>query len=355
MESPAQSEPNADGHVAGIDSLRFLAALWVVFSHFGFAPVFQHLDRSTPAGFILNAGMGVLFSGPAAVVVFFVVSGFCIHYPFVAGRPFVLVPYLIRRYVRITIPMAMAMLLTELSGVGMQFLFGAVLWSLVAELMYYTIYPALRKIIELKKLDLLVVVSFLPGLLIWLMGPHTQGFAIFGWQWNWLLCLPCWLLGVKLAEAWAARLRAVPGDSPAHMGKWRLAVWAASSACAALNFHSPISFAISMNFFAILVYFWLLRELKHFNCDSRASSVLEWAGTWSYSIYLCHIFVSALVLNAGIALDPRSTLFWALRIGAVLAASFLFYVLIEKPSHLLARYSSKQGTRLSRKLMGLSS
>ena len=71
-----------DNHIAGLDSLRFVAALWVVFSHMGCFPLTEGIDRHNPVGFFIHAVYGNLFPGPAAVMVFFVISGFCIHFPF---------------------------------------------------------------------------------------------------------------------------------------------------------------------------------------------------------------------------------------------------------------------------------
>jgi peptidoglycan/LPS O-acetylase OafA/YrhL len=345
-----QAESNgraAGGHVRGIDTVRFIAALWVVFSHLGFAPIFQSIDRSTALGFVLNGAMGVAFSGAAAVVVFFIISGFCIHYPFAANRPFVGVSYLVRRYLRVAPPMLVAMALADWAGLGGGQFFGAILWSLVAELLYYTLYPFLRPVIARGNLDALIGASYLVAISIWLLWPRQPGFAVFGWQLNWLVCLPAWLLGVRLAEVWAARMLRTQAGAPdlRILWQWRLAVWAISCICAALNFHSAIPFSLTMNFFAIPAYFWLTRELLYANLGGRVPRLLEWAGLWSYSIYLCHMPAHVLVRRwaSEWALSPLLT--WLVTFTLVLVASYAFYLAVEKPSHRTARWASRAALR----------
>src|SRR3954463_9589743 len=105
------SAPSQSRHVAGLDSVCFVCAAWVLFGHFGFFPLSSFVGGSPRIHRVVEAALGNLFSGPAAVIVFFVISGFCIHYPFRDGRPLPLKSYYSRRYVRILIPMAAAIAL----------------------------------------------------------------------------------------------------------------------------------------------------------------------------------------------------------------------------------------------------
>src|SRR4051812_16239854 len=92
----------------GLDSIRFVCALWVALNHVGF------FNRAaSPLPHFFQAAIGVLVNGPAAVIAFFVISGFCIHYPFRhGGSPFV-PEYFCRRFIRIGIPMVIAMVLVN--------------------------------------------------------------------------------------------------------------------------------------------------------------------------------------------------------------------------------------------------
>src|SRR5947207_15870928 len=114
ISNPAMTTPKTSPlskRVAGLDSIRLICALWVVFSHFGAFPLIDGIDKSNFVGRIVAGFYNNLFSGPAAVIVFFVISGFCINYPYRRGERIPLVSYYSRRYLRILVPMAAAILL----------------------------------------------------------------------------------------------------------------------------------------------------------------------------------------------------------------------------------------------------
>src|ERR1035437_1907939 len=135
----------ATDHVSGLDSIRFICALWVFFGH-GAAPAIPNpfVDDSA-AYFAFRGFFGNLWSGPAAVIVFFVISGFCIHYPFAGSnkRPR-LKEFYTRRFLRLFIPVCAAVPLSRLVGVCLTPFQDAILWSLLAELIYYLCYPFLQ-------------------------------------------------------------------------------------------------------------------------------------------------------------------------------------------------------------------
>lgn len=99
--------------VAGLDSIRFVFALWLVFSHFWFIPLSDHLAGNTAVMKILRGFYNNLFCGVAEVVVFFVVSGFYIHFPF-RYAPKMPAAFLARRYLRIGLPFIFAFVLVLL-------------------------------------------------------------------------------------------------------------------------------------------------------------------------------------------------------------------------------------------------
>lgn len=336
VSSPAVSAIGE--HVFGLDALRFIAALWVVFSHLGPAPIFAGIDRAKPIGFFLQGLWGIIYSGPAAMIVFFVISGFCIHFPYAGGMAFRPAPYLIRRYVRIGIPMGVAMALTELSGIDARGFFDAILWSLVAELMYYTLYPLIKRLVHRFGMDAVVFGAFVLSLAVVLTDPAAKGYGVYGWELNWLLGLPCWMLGVKLAQDWGSRPVQTAAVVPATTAwTWRILVWASSSVCLALNFHSPIGYPWSLNLFAIIAYAWIALEIRRANGPKRPWRALEWAGRWSYSLYLCHMFAARLYTGLGVSPEAGPLLDWLLRVAFVLATSYAFYLLVELPAHSLAR------------------
>lgn len=116
---------------------------------------------------------------------------------------------------------------------------------------------------------------------------------------------------------------------------WRLSIWALSCAASVARFHSPIGFPWTLNAFAVAVFFWLERELRYFQVN-RSSRLLEFGGLCAYSIYLCHtVFPTFLSRFHFPNLGPN--LNWMLATILNLGLCLLFYFIIEKPSHMLAR------------------
>jgi peptidoglycan/LPS O-acetylase OafA/YrhL len=63
--------------VKGLDQLRFIMAVIVLIGH-GALPEFQNV--------VVRGVLGNSFVGIAAVMVFFILSGFVIHYPYATGE-----------------------------------------------------------------------------------------------------------------------------------------------------------------------------------------------------------------------------------------------------------------------------
>ena len=154
------------------------------------------------AGWLVAGAYNNFWNGPAAVIVFFVVSGFCIHYPFSRTlRIPSLVGYATRRYLRIGIPLAVAVAVSPSLGVKLDLFHDSVLWSLAAELVYYTLYPAL---LALRRHGVtwrwMFASSFAVALLLAATDPIAKNYPSWGLGLNWILGLPCWLAGCELAE-----------------------------------------------------------------------------------------------------------------------------------------------------------
>ncbi len=63
-----------------------MLALWVTIGHYEAFPLFAGVNEATPVGrFLVHAWQSIVFGTPA-VIVFFVISGFCIHLPFAVTR-----------------------------------------------------------------------------------------------------------------------------------------------------------------------------------------------------------------------------------------------------------------------------
>jgi peptidoglycan/LPS O-acetylase OafA/YrhL len=246
-----------DGNrISGLDSIRFLSALWVTIGHFG--PIWP--QDSHTGGFVrtANSVWTIGFCGPAAVIVFFVISGFCIHYPYRQGNLPVWKEYFIRRYVRIGLPLLAVLPLALFSGLDYLRMENSILWSLYAEIIYYTLYPFLISARTRWGWRAVLIAAFVFAMALALSNPTARNYASFGLYGNWILGLPCWLLGVQLAES-----ASIQNSRSEHNLVWvRIGVWVASCAALVLNFHSPLGYPFTLNLFAILVYFWLLSEIS---------------------------------------------------------------------------------------------
>lgn len=328
---PAQSKP--EPRLAGVDSIRFWLAIWVYLSHF--APAFHVRAHAGLPIAVLAGAANNLFNGAAAVTGFFIISGLCIHYPY-RDRAAISVPqFYIRRYVRIAIPFLAAMAIARCSGLDLIGFYNSILWSLVAELIYYTLYPALRIAIRVFTLRGLVAASFAVSGAFVASHPGYLNFHQFGPGFTWLVGLPAWLLGCCLVEGARSKRAQSSGEiRSATVWTWRLLVWTLASAGSALRFHARIGYPVSLTLLAPVLYFWLKTELA-WHARKGAATLFERCGQFSYSIYLVH----GLAVTALTFLLPftSSAVFAPLRLVLVIALSYIFFLAVERPAHRIAR------------------
>jgi peptidoglycan/LPS O-acetylase OafA/YrhL len=330
----------ATDRVGGLDSLRFVCAMWVFFGHGAAPPLVDAFSKDSRSGLIIRGLYNNLWNGPAAVIVFFVVSGFCIHYPFAETlkRPHLLEFYS-RRFLRLLIPVAVAIPLSQALGVKLSLFQESVLWSLVAELIYYIIYPALRAVrLGCRSWTPIILGAYWISYAVVLTNPTAVDYTVYGLALCWLLGLPSWLLGCALAESVRRG-----SDLPPLRGSiwlWRIGILSAAWVCSALRFHSPIGYPWTLNLFGLLVFAWLRREIA-FRRTCPPAPWLEWAGLWSYSIYLMHPVAWSLY---GRFFPPvhNPLLHWACLCCSVLAICYGFYLLVERPGHTIARWASRR-------------
>lgn len=318
---------DATPRVAGLDAIRFTCAyvvfmwhtpgVWLVLGPYG--------RRAVIAGKVIRD----LYNGSAAVIVFFVISGFCIHFPHRDGQPIGL-DYFVRRYVRIGIPLVAALCVSPYFGMPEEVLRTGVMWSVYCELIYYSVYPILLRFARKRGWFPLIAVTFIAAFARAFIRPIANGDYNSGAVLTmWILGMPCWLMGCALAES------PLPQPLPVRkMFALRLGVWATAIVLGELHFHTRLHFDLTLNFFAVLVYYWLLREIAYYG--QRAPwSWLERAGGWSYSLYLFH--ETANLLATRIFPNWSGLGQWVVRAPLTLVACYVFYLLFERPSHLLAR------------------
>lgn len=297
--------------IEGLDTVRAIAALSVVFAHL--------LGPSLP---------GVakyIFTGHPAVIAFFVVSGFCIHYPY-RVRSMQVAPFLAGRFIRIVPPAAVAFILAQIMGMrAYNPIDGYILWSVVCEAVYYCLYPLILPISRRIGWPVLIVVSIIAsyGVAIGL-GPDQYGNAqIYGPQLNWVVGLPAWLLGCYLAET-LDRL-----ELPGNVWVWRAATAASASALYWATMNTGAGFYLTMVPFSALAGCWISAEIR--DADERGPfRPLEAIGGACFSIYLVHA-ISATAVERFVTASPVVVCLLSL------ALVYPFYRLVEKPSHAAAR------------------
>ncbi|THD77701.1 MAG: acyltransferase [Phenylobacterium sp.] len=324
--------PSRGGSVRGLDTLRFVAALWVAFSHGASPPVDSMFGVHGPATHLVSAGMALVFNGTAAVVVFFVISGFCIHLPNIGAERLDWRRFLTRRLVRIVPPLLAIIGLTRWLGDRYVAAVDTVLWSVYCELIYYALYPLLFALLRHWRLRYILIASIAPMAILLALKPTAAFLWHFG-AWTWLYCAPFWLLGAELAE----RYRRGSLRTRGSIWIWRCAAVVLCGLATVALYHLPIAvgYPWTMPAFAVFATFWVAQEIGHAE-QKGAVAVLELLGAGSYSLYLAH----KIPLEALPA--PTGALGWLELLAAIAAATLALYVFVERPSHQLARWLGRR-------------
>jgi peptidoglycan/LPS O-acetylase OafA/YrhL len=326
--------------IPGLDTLRLVAAAAVALSQGAGFPLADVLGKDAGWARAANAIYGVSFNGVAAALVFFIISGLCIHRNAAAERAG---PFWLRRGVRILVPLAVAQAVAALLGPKARTGLDVVLWSLWCELIYYALYPLLRVGFRRHGVANLTIASLVISGAVVVLGWGAPGYASFSIWFAWLAAAPAWMLGCLMAEQLAA---VGPGAGMGYVWAWRLAVWGYAALATAVVAHSPIrvGYPALLFPFPVLAYLWILAEIRQAERRGVWTS-LEWAGRRSYSLYLIH--------GLAIAATPLSTSAlgetWAVRLAAIAGGALVFHAVVEAPAHALARAGSRRlAGRLSR-------
>lgn len=329
-------------HVRGLDAIRLFAAMVVAVSHY-------NLDLRSDLAFLgpvladyANKIFGLLWNGQAAVIVFFVVSGFVIHFPYASGRKFNLGDFYARRFVRMVPPALVAgaafVWFGLLDGRGWN---DTIFWSLICEVIYYALYPLIFWGLArgLLRMPILLAASVVAAALLFavnldIMRVDTNYFSL-GYA-TWIFGLPCWLAGCWLAEN-TRRFKAASGTAIAVA---RLAMLALGGA-AMLARNAPGLFGVFSSNIVLLnvctpaIVIWLGIEIAHNNAQGgghRLQHLFDRCGAASYSLYLVHMLVFSLV-----AFPVRDLARLPIYLALVAGVTAAFYFAIERPSHGLAR------------------
>lgn len=227
------------------------------------------------------------------------------------------------------VPLGAVVLLALQFNVNYSPIAGWVTWSLVCELIYYLVYPFVRKNASN---ELMIFVFFTAGLVAQIFLVDFDN--ILNLIRQVIVYFPAWLLGCYLAEK---NISDNFGSSNKDFDKilWRLIVVAASFLIGFLHYTNLINMSWGLMIFPFLVYFWLKAEIKN------DANILYFAklGCWSYSLYLVHPIVLIGLMkyinysrympgHLGQSLYP---------IFIALIFSYGFYWVVEYPSHRLAK------------------
>lgn len=344
---PASALDSDARRLAGLDTIRFFCAAWVVMGHVGLPPLpIGPGGATTTLGWLVRGVYNNVVSGPAAVIVFFIISGICIHLPHAScNRVPSLWAHFARRYIRIVPPMLVALLVARhLLGLNLTLFENSILWSLFAELVYYTIYPIVLAVRRAgTPWDALVAIALAAAFSVAATNPSAGNYPSFGLSGNWLLGLPCWLIGCAVAERIAASTDGRRERPRVPVWTLRALILLLAMGCSVLRFHSPLGYPWTLNLFALAGGFWLLAEVRHF-AVVRPLAITEWAGSWSYSLYLVHLLALSSLTLLPLPQMPSLPL-WAAKMGYVLAFALLFAWLVEFPSHKLARVAARSRSR----------
>jgi peptidoglycan/LPS O-acetylase OafA/YrhL len=351
-----------------IDVLRGLAAFWVVLFHVrvDLWVGLREIQNGLPAASAFDRVMA-WFSVPMAfggsgVMLFFVLSGFCVHLPLAGGKAFAWKPYAARRFFRIYPPYLAAILLTlgcelvartvdpsgasspigtVLRSVFMVQNYGPAagqmagnpsLWSLPVEMELYVVYPLflwlLRRFGSVVATGVVAAVSAVPSLFHQSFPALDGGFVQY-----WLI----WCAGALLAERW--KTGDLPRPGPVHV----LVMVAAFAIAAGLHW-KELNHWLSCQFWAVgyglVLWFVLMKPALATAVPPRLLKMLVWMGALSYSLYLVHFPLFHMVGAAWQSVagsKPLNLLVPLVAAVIVVPVAGVFYRFVEAPSHRLAR------------------
>jgi peptidoglycan/LPS O-acetylase OafA/YrhL len=370
--SPVNPQAAPQTKLLAVDVLRGLAALGVAWFHsrvdlwVGFRAIQASPETYTPLDRFLS-----LFSLPVSqlgglVMLFFVLSGFCIHLPnATTNHPasLHLGVYGVRRFFRIVPAYLLTLLLCLLAAVllwaarsgampdwrvygasalmlqnwllgGTQIDLNPSLWSIPVEVEFYLVYPLLlwlRRRHGLMAAAALTLLFTAIGCGLFATGSPWAGSTFFGYA-------LIWNAGAWLAEAF------VQGRLPHWNGWTTFALFSTLSLTLVGGLLEANEFWLHYGWGVVsfLLLLWMLGAGRsHFLPERTWLKPWVFIGTVSYSLYLLHFPLFKLAGAAWMALygsKPHSFLVSTIATVLVIPMSWIFYRWIEFPTHQIARH-----------------
>ena len=363
---PAQ-ESLATHHFAWIDILRGLAALGVVLFHarvdlwVGWVEIHTHPERFSAFDRLvawLSIPLPFLGSG---VMLFFLLSGFCIHYPNVSAKQLKLGNYLIRRLARIFPPYLAAVLFSLLIELICRYWLGhktssqltiwktvfmlqnyppvtgqlwanPSLWSLPVEVELYLVYPLIFWVSH--KISLRWVFG---SILFISLGALWLSITEFPWlENNFAKYLIVWCSGAFLAIMFK--------DAKNSLWKpWYFILSFVAFGVAILSLKILPQFIgyifWSIGFFFLIILCLSSRKPALLLPKQLLQPLLK-LGQISYSLYLIHFPLFRLMGGIWVQATgekPANLLLSFAAAGVAIGVGRVFYSVVERPTHQLAR------------------
>jgi peptidoglycan/LPS O-acetylase OafA/YrhL len=366
------------GRISSLDGLRGVAAVVVVLHHclltipaFA-APYFGQTAPASVAWFVYSP-LHLVWAGGEAVFVFFILSGFVLTLPVIRRTKFSYASYYPSRFVRLYLPalvsllaaLVIALLIPRVLRVGESawmaahvepltpltiahdavLILGAhflnsPLWSLQWEVLFSLLLPV-YVFVAVRFRRLWWLTSLL--VLLWVGLTFAVGIPKLAY-------LPMFFLGSILATQ-LDQLRAVASkiyELPRNALIWWSLFAAAVIGVTAFWWASPhlTGGALQATEVVVVISCWLVVVLAIVWKSASVflnSRIVQWLGRVSFSLYLTHEPVVVSVAQLLPTSDAWLTPFIAIPIA--FGAAAVFYVVVERPSHRLAKWVSRKAGR----------
>jgi peptidoglycan/LPS O-acetylase OafA/YrhL len=320
--------------IRGLDTLRFITAMWVAFYHGARFPVDRVIfPDSALHKFILLIG-NTTWNGTAAVTVFFVISGFLIHVGNVGRSKVGFLTFWLRRGVRIGAPLLATLLVAYALGPGYIKVLGGILWTIYAELAYYALYPLVLPLIFRFGIERVLIASLAISLGMIATHPKEIYLFAFGPRFTWLFNAPLWLMGCYLAEK-REEISRLADKIPLWLLRSGVIAYCYLSTIAANHLGSfAIGYTWTIWLFGVYCMVWLDAEMKR-GTGRATFSIFERFGLAGFSLYLMHKLAIHFVDAELYQLGPLAS--WLVKLLGVSVLTCVFYRAVEWPAHKFAR------------------
>ncbi len=383
---------NKDSRFESLDALRGIAALIVVLFHCSLMlPESFYTQRPLWVSFMPTR---FLFNGYAAVIIFFILSGYVLAIPFIYGKTQQsYISYMIRRICRIYIPFAGAILISALlyansqspppglagdelykwwgtiplttelivkhlllTGVESEMWLDMAMWSLVVEMRISIIFPILIILCSKPKAAISIalllyvsaVISMLAtGNLSLISSKNFLGTFIIT-----LRYLPFFLIGILLMK-YNNTIQTHLG-SLSHKQHWVLLIFALLILCLPTEINNRRILAIlSIEESGILIKFlieclygiasaFIIVSVRRI--DGRKTLLhytpIKWLGSISYSLYLLHMPIILFLFRVLVEHLPIFMIS-LIAFAASIIVSSVFHIAVEQPAIRYGKYLSK--------------